>query len=189
MQQKDTDQRNYFENMSIAFASLCDVFATVMDAGITPKSKTFDAVNKAGIWFKNEFPALQRGYFRNKVYQIEAVSPDGLIVFPYWSRKGMTATHAGDHGATRVVDHTPDIEDADTGALVTQNSRNFVTRLWGRSNDVRPRPAAEIVARNEVLKEENDVEEVYQDDVCLSWWEEDGVLDEEELENWELDSK
>ncbi|KAH7378238.1 hypothetical protein BKA66DRAFT_550652 [Pyrenochaeta sp. MPI-SDFR-AT-0127] len=115
MQQKYTDQRKYFQNMSKAFASLCDVFATVMDSSITPKNKTFNTVNKAGIWFKTEFPMLRLGYLRNKVNQIEAISPDGLTVFPYWTRKNAAATSAEDEETN--VGHISEEVDADMDNL------------------------------------------------------------------------
>lgn len=92
MQKKDTERTIYFQNMSKAFASLCDVFATVMDSGITPETNSFDYVNKAGIWFTMEFPTLQRGYLKNIVYQIEAISEDGATRFNYWTRKNVQAT-------------------------------------------------------------------------------------------------
>jgi hypothetical protein len=40
---------------------MCDVFATVMDANITPENNTPDKVNKAGLWFEAEFPMLRQG--------------------------------------------------------------------------------------------------------------------------------
>lgn len=77
--------------MSIAFASMCDTYALVMDANIRPSTKTaYDVVNKMGIWFNEEFPALQRGStvgIKEKVVtQIEAISPAGGDPLPYWSK-------------------------------------------------------------------------------------------------------
>jgi hypothetical protein len=85
-------QKQYYRNMSEAFASMCDVFATVMDANITPGDKTSDTVNKGGLWFNAEFPILRQGYWRNKINQIEAISPDGRTIFQYWKRPSVSVT-------------------------------------------------------------------------------------------------
>lgn len=88
---KNEDHKKaYFTNMSIAFASMCDVYALVMDKNITPLTeKAFDVVNKLGIWFNDEFCALQRGSVigikQKVVTQIEAISPEGGDPKPYWS--------------------------------------------------------------------------------------------------------
>lgn len=87
---KEEHKRAYFSNMSIAFASMCDIYALVMDNNITPLTeKAFDVVNKLGIWFNDEFCALQRGSIigmKHKVVtQIEAISPQGGDPKPYWS--------------------------------------------------------------------------------------------------------
>ncbi|CAO2654108.1 Nn.00g108410.m01.CDS01 [Neocucurbitaria sp. VM-36] len=156
MQKKDTERRKYFQNMSKAFASMCDVFATVMDSGITPKDKTFDSVNKAGIWYKTEFPTLQRGYLNNKVNQIEAISPDGKTVFPYWIRQGVIATSEDD--------------DADDDKTAKEVNEALVDSVFGDAHNGN---------KDEVGDD--------QDDLYPGWWEEDDVLDDKDLENWELD--
>jgi hypothetical protein len=69
--------------MSKAFASLCEVFATVMDASIGPGADTPGYVNKGGLWFQAEFPVLQE---QNKMLMIEAISPDGKVGFTYWTQ-------------------------------------------------------------------------------------------------------
>ncbi|KAL1608294.1 hypothetical protein SLS60_003234 [Paraconiothyrium brasiliense] len=89
MQNKE-DRRTYFSNMSIAWASLCDIYAMVMDNNVTPTSVACDVVNKMGIWFNGELPALQRGNKvgnkNNVVYQIQAISPAGGAPLEYWSK-------------------------------------------------------------------------------------------------------
>lgn len=79
--------------MSTAFASLCDIYALVMDANVSPRTASaFDVVNKLGIWFNYEFCALQRGSVvgvkKLLVTQIEAISPEGWGPVPYWSKDG-----------------------------------------------------------------------------------------------------
>lgn len=152
MQKKRTDRRMYFENMSKAFASLCDVFATVMDASIAPNNKTFNTVEKAGIWFNTEFPMLQKGYLRNKVNQIEAISPDGSTVFPYWTRTALAATSADDDRTNK-----KGCANANTNTLKAVSSEN------------------------------DDKNDNGQDDLYPGWWDEDDVLDQEELEQWQPD--
>ena len=110
MQDKRTQQQ-YYQNMSKAFASMCDVFATVMDANITPENNTPDKVNKAGLWFKAEFPMLRQGYWTNKIHQIEAISPDGRTVFQYWKRPSVSATNAEDEDAYK--DWDTDVQNDD----------------------------------------------------------------------------
>lgn len=85
------ERNEYFSNMSKAFASMCNVYATVMDANIGPQNRTFDAVNKGGIWFTREFPTLIKGYMENKVRQIDAISPDGVTRFQYWQSGQVTS--------------------------------------------------------------------------------------------------
>lgn len=78
-----TWRTQYYTNMSKAFASLCEVFATVMDASIGPGADTPGYVNKGGLWFQAEFPVLQE---QNKVLMIEAISPDGQVACTYWTK-------------------------------------------------------------------------------------------------------
>lgn len=123
MQDKFDHRRRYFNNMSLAFASMCDVYAMVMDANITPRQNTFDAVNKAGIWFHSEFPVLQRGYgwSRNKVLQIDAISPDGKTLFKYWNSPHMGATSGDDRWLKkRSVVIEDDLFDDDISAGVDE---------------------------------------------------------------------
>jgi hypothetical protein len=82
-----TWQKQYYTNMSKAFASLCEVFATVMDASVGPGAETAGYVNQGGLWFKAEFPILQE---LNKVLMIEAISPDGNVAFTYWTQPSIT---------------------------------------------------------------------------------------------------
>ena len=84
--QKKTTQGKYFQHMSTAMASMCDVFATVMDKGVSPKTANFDAVRQDGIWYLQEYVQLQQGSLGKKVNQIDAISPDGKTSFTYYSR-------------------------------------------------------------------------------------------------------
>ncbi|KAI4953058.1 hypothetical protein J4E86_006597 [Alternaria arbusti] len=79
----ETWRTQYYTNMSKAFASLCEVFATVMDASIGPGADTPGNVNKGGLWFQAEFPVLQE---QNKILMIEAISPDGNVACTYWTK-------------------------------------------------------------------------------------------------------
>ncbi|KAH6864945.1 hypothetical protein BKA58DRAFT_235592 [Alternaria rosae] len=79
----ETWRTQYYTNMSKAFASLCEVFATVMDASIGPGANTPGYVNKGGLWFQAEFPVLRE---QNKVLMIEAISPDGQVACTYWTK-------------------------------------------------------------------------------------------------------
>ncbi|KAI4622283.1 hypothetical protein J4E83_005025 [Alternaria metachromatica] len=79
----ETWRTQYYTNMSKAFASLCKVFATVMDASIGPGTDTPGYVNKGGLWFQAEFPVLQE---QNKVLMIDAISPDGKVACTYWTK-------------------------------------------------------------------------------------------------------
>jgi hypothetical protein len=81
--QNETWRTQYYTNMSKAFASLCEVFATVMDASVGPGADTPGYVNKGGLWFQAEFPVLQE---QNKMLMIEAISPDGKVGFTYWTQ-------------------------------------------------------------------------------------------------------
>ena len=83
-----------------------------MDASITPLNKTFDTVNKAGIWFAWEFPTLRQGYLDNRVHQIDAVSPDGKTRFQYW-QSGDRLMERGDDAelVKRGSEELNDLED------------------------------------------------------------------------------
>ncbi|OCK87333.1 uncharacterized protein K441DRAFT_671031 [Cenococcum geophilum 1.58] len=83
-QNKDK-RKQYFRNMSTAMATMCDVFATVMDVSVN-ETKDKEKVNKNGIWYNDEYPTLQKADNEGKVNQIEATNPDGSIVFTYWVR-------------------------------------------------------------------------------------------------------
>ena len=77
---QDKDKRQqYFGNMSAAMATMCDVFATVMDVSVD-ETKDKEKVNKNGIWYNVEYPTLQKADNEGKVNQIEAMNPDGTIV-------------------------------------------------------------------------------------------------------------
>lgn len=87
--------------MSKAFASMCHVFATVMDKSIGLDAATVNDVNQNGLWFHAEFPTLQR---LKQVTMIEAISEDGGKRFTYWTSLNMFATSAQHED---VVDDSP----------------------------------------------------------------------------------
>jgi hypothetical protein len=107
--QDKKNQKQYYQNMSKAFASMCDVFATVMDTNINPKDNTPDIVNRAGLWFRAEFPILRQGYWMNKIHRIDAISPDGQTIFPYWTSPSVRAASADEAGAYQ--DWDTDVQD------------------------------------------------------------------------------
>ena len=78
LQHKD-QRRAYFEHMSEAFATMCDVFATVMVEDV-------DRILQNGIWGRIEFPTLQKSGNDGTVYSIVATTPDGGKVKDIWSR-------------------------------------------------------------------------------------------------------
>ena|ERR1700734_215219 len=78
MQDKEK-RKTYFENMSEAMATMCDIFATVMDPNVKKPLLS-------GIWGTVEFPTLKNSGNDGTVHQIEAVSPDGKTVAPVWTR-------------------------------------------------------------------------------------------------------
>jgi hypothetical protein len=88
MQNKET-QTQYYYSMSEAFASMCYVFATVMDKSIARDAATANDVNQHGLWFHAEFPTLQR---LKKITMIEAISEDGGKRLTYWTSLDMFAT-------------------------------------------------------------------------------------------------
>jgi hypothetical protein len=162
--QKPSDQGIYFENMSTAFARMCDVMATVMDKNVKPSSNTFATVNQGGIWYKNEFPALRAGYGKNRVDVIEAMSVDGEFTFPYWVRKGVQATHEDnpvDKGSAEVdeIDLPGDKSDADSD--ITGGSLSDGTADWSDTTSTADG----------------------QSDLYADWWTDD-VLSDEELMDW-----
>lgn len=77
--QDQAKRKTYFQNMSEAMATMCDVFATVMSPN--PKDVIMD-----GIWGQVEFPTLMRSDNDGTVHQIEAMSTDGETVAPFWTR-------------------------------------------------------------------------------------------------------
>ena len=77
--QDKAKRKTYFENMSEAMATMCDVFATVMSPDVKDVLMT-------GIWGQVEFPTLMRSDNDGTVHQIEAMSPDGKTVEPFWTR-------------------------------------------------------------------------------------------------------
>jgi hypothetical protein len=81
--------------MSKAFASMCYVFATVMDKSIARDAATANDVNQHGLWFHAEFPTLQQ---LKKISMIEAISEDGGKRLTYWTSLDMfaTSTHHDD---------------------------------------------------------------------------------------------
>ncbi|RYP05530.1 hypothetical protein DL765_009819 [Monosporascus sp. GIB2] len=83
--QKKEDRNVYFQNMSTAMATMCDVFATVMDKSVD-SSKDPNGIRMDGIWGQHEFPTLQKSGNEGKVNQIEATNRDGTIVFTFWTR-------------------------------------------------------------------------------------------------------
>ncbi|RII19177.1 hypothetical protein CUC08_Gglean001841 [Alternaria sp. MG1] len=94
-------QTQYYTHMSKAFASMCHVFATVMDKSIGLDAATVNDVNQNGLWFHAEFPTLQR---LKQVTMIEAISEDGGKRFTYWTSLNMFATSAQHED---VVDDSP----------------------------------------------------------------------------------
>ncbi|RYN19770.1 hypothetical protein AA0112_g11015 [Alternaria arborescens] len=94
-------QTQYYSHMSKAFASMCHVFATVMDKSIGLDAATVNDVNQNGLWFHAEFPTLQR---LKQVTMIEAISEDGGKRFTYWTSLNMFATSAQHED---VVDDSP----------------------------------------------------------------------------------
>jgi len=84
MQNKD-NRRAYFVSMSTAMATMCDIFATVMDKEVD-QSKDKNKITMNGIWGKNEFPTLKMSDNVGKVNQVDATNPDGSIVFTFWTR-------------------------------------------------------------------------------------------------------
>ena len=80
--QDPTLYRQYFENMSEAMATMCDVFAFVMD-------KNFNQVRMDGIWGRVEFPTLKREEGnQGKVDLVEVLSEDADKVRVFWERDG-----------------------------------------------------------------------------------------------------
>lgn len=82
----------YFENMSVAFARMCDVSATVMDKDNVSKKDGPEKVNCSGIWYGTEFKELR---LMKKVHFIEAISPDGNLFIKYWTRDNLMVTRKG----------------------------------------------------------------------------------------------
>jgi hypothetical protein len=129
-------QKQYYRNMSTAFASMCDVFATVMDANITPKDNTPDIVNKAGLWFKAEFPMLRQGYWRNRIHRIDAISPDGRTMFPYWTSPSVRAGSADQAGAYQ--DWDTDLQDDECDDEEEGSSEMLKKRATSKHCDLAP---------------------------------------------------
>ncbi|CAN9478573.1 unnamed protein product [Alternaria alternata] len=94
-------QTQYYTHMSKAFASMCHIFATVMDKSIGLDAATVNDVNQNGLWFHAEFPTLQR---LKQVTMIEAISEDGGKRFTYWTSLNMFATSVQHED---VVDDSP----------------------------------------------------------------------------------
>ncbi|KAG9185991.1 hypothetical protein G6011_02547 [Alternaria panax] len=84
-------QIQYYSSMSEAFASMCHVFATVMDKSIGHDAATANDVKQDGLWFRAEFPTLQR---LRQVDMIEAISEDGGRRITYWTSLGVLGTSA-----------------------------------------------------------------------------------------------
>lgn len=65
----------------MVWASLCDTYALVMYAYVTPSCFASDVVNKTGLGAGAEFPTLRRGYKTGLMvrisYRIEAIPPKG----------------------------------------------------------------------------------------------------------------
>lgn len=78
-------------------ATMCDVFATVMDVSVD-ETKDKEKVNKNGIWYNVEYPTLQKADNEGKVNQIEATNPDGSIVFTYWVQGSEKLRRRGEPG-------------------------------------------------------------------------------------------
>ena len=178
MQDKHELRRRYFTNMSRAFASLCTVYARVMDENISPLHRTFDVVNNRGIWFQTEFPTLSDGY--SSVYQIDAISPDGEVEFTYWAR-GAACARGADSGG----------DEDDDGSNEDQNTRDTQgDGVISRDTDQGTHDANKMFKRG--------ADRVAQDDGYPGWWEDDGLdldpdpdldpdsdIDEANCEIWE----
>jgi hypothetical protein len=94
--QDKAKRKTYFRNMSRAMATMCDIFATVM----SPKVKD---VRMDGIWGQVEFPTLERSDNDGVVRQVEAISPNGKTVAPFWTR-GSTLMRSDNDGAVHQVE-------------------------------------------------------------------------------------
>ncbi|KAL1794365.1 hypothetical protein ACET3X_007786 [Alternaria dauci] len=113
MQDKEK-QVQYYSTMSKAFASMCYVFAIVMDKSIGLDAATANDVNQHGLWFHAEFPTLQR---LKQVTMIEAISEDGGKRLKYWTSSDMVATIA----------HHEDVDDSEKRAETFDYDRDRST--------------------------------------------------------------
>lgn len=156
MRNNDTERVTYFSHMSQAFASLCNGEATVMDKSINARNKHFNVVNKSGIWFKIEFPRLQRGYLKkNIVDSIKAISPDGLYSFYYWKRSGFGGQVRSNSGSNR----KRGVQE------ILSDSVNMIKDTAGKVSD----------------SYDSFVESGFD-----AWWDEDVVFDDIDYEDWSL---
>lgn len=86
--QNKKNRKKYFQGMSGAMATQCDISATVMDP--TPASPRMD-----GIFGEIEFPTLEEGNnkilhptYGGKVNTIESINPQLTNVVTFWKRPG-----------------------------------------------------------------------------------------------------
>lgn len=93
--QDEVKRRIYFESMSAAMATQCDISATVMDP--TPASPRMD-----GIFGRIEFPTLKEGNnkilhptYGGKANHLEGINPELTNVVTFWKRPGTMKRSVG----------------------------------------------------------------------------------------------